>query len=211
MGQASSSAVRLYYRFMRYLCQMAFVLLWRGRVFGRHRFPREGGVLLIGNHQSFLDPVLVTMALHREGNYMARDSLFARPLFRALIVSLNAFPVRRGAADLSAVKELIRRLRAGAVVVAFPEGTRTPDGSIGEMRPGPFLAAQRAGCAIVPVVIDGAYEAWPRHQPFPAPRPIRVAYGEPISPHDVQSMLIDDLIAEVRRRLLALQRARQKS
>ncbi|UCG32141.1 MAG: 1-acyl-sn-glycerol-3-phosphate acyltransferase, partial [Phycisphaerales bacterium] len=103
--------MRPYYRFCRFWCQWFCLLFFRVRVFGRQNIPDRGGVLLVCNHQSFFDPVLVTMALHREGNYMARDTLFRNPWFRVLIKSLNAFPIRRGAADVQAVKETMRRLK----------------------------------------------------------------------------------------------------
>ena len=83
---------------------------------------------------------------------MARESLFRFAPFRWLIRSLNAFPVRRGTADLAAVKEALRRLKAGNVVLVFPEGTRTRDGSIGPMHGGPAAIAARAGVPMVPMV-----------------------------------------------------------
>ena len=126
--------------------------------------PATGGVLLVSNHQSFVDPVLTTMALHREGNYMARDSLFSNPWFGRLIGYLNAFPVRRGTADLAAIKESMRRLRQGRVLLLFPEGTRTPNGRIQPLLPGMFAIAKKTGVPIVPVFVDGMFQAWPRHQ-----------------------------------------------
>ena len=119
------------YAVCRMVAQMLFTFLVRGRVFGTHHVPRQGGVLLVSNHQSFLDPVLATLAIPRECNYMARDTLFRQPQFRRLIEYLNAFPVKRNTADLGAIKETLRRLKAGRVVLTFPEGTRTVDGSIG--------------------------------------------------------------------------------
>src|SRR5262245_27958504 len=113
--------MRLYYRILRYLAQMILILYFRGRVFGLKNVPNEGGVLLACNHQSFFAPVSSTLALYREGNYMARDTLFLNPLFKRLIESLNAFPVKRGASDVGAVKEIMRRLKDGKIVVVFPE------------------------------------------------------------------------------------------
>ena len=128
--------MRLYYRFCRFCCQWFCLLFFRARVYGQRNVPGKGGVLLVCNHQSFFDPVLVTMALKREGNYMARDTLFENLVFRRLITSLNAFPIRRSSADVGAVKETMRRLKDGKLVVTFPEGTRTRDGSIGRFLPG---------------------------------------------------------------------------
>jgi len=128
--------MRLGYRICRFICQWFCTLCFKARVHGVHRVPTAGGTLLVCNHQSFLDPVLATMALHREGNYMARDTLFHHSFFRRLIEYLNAFPIRRQSADLRAIKESLRRLKRGCVLVLFPEGTRTPDGRIGPLLPG---------------------------------------------------------------------------
>ena len=179
--------MRLYYRFMRFLSQVAMMLYFRMRVFGVGRFPKTGGVLLVSNHQSFLDPLLATCAVYREGNYMARDTLFANPLFGRLIASLNAFPVKRGAGDVGAVKETLRRLKAGKVVLVFPEGTRTRDGSIGTINPNSLSIARRAGVAIVPAVVDGAYEAWPRSKSLPRPGTVYVTYAEPLTAEQVRT------------------------
>lgn len=196
---------------MRYLCQMLFFLVWRVRVFGLRNVPAEGGVLLACNHQSFLDPVLVTLALHREGNYMARDTLFRNRWFRLLIESLNAFPVKRGTADVGAIKEIIRRLRDGKVVVTFPEGTRTSDGSIRPLHDGSMLVARRAGAAIVPTLIDGAFEAWPRTQRLPRPGTIRILYGRPITSSDATELDVEELTRRTHEELQRLQRALRRS
>jgi len=153
--------------------------------------PRAGGVLLVCNHQSYLDPVLATLALPRECHYMARDTLFRHPLFRRLIRSLNAFPIKRGAADLAAIKETLRRLKAGHLVVAFPEATRTTDGTLGPMHTGVILLARKAGVPIVPTMILGAFESWPRHARLPRPHPVIVAYGPPMTP-DLLERLDDE-------------------
>ena len=196
--------MRPWYRFCRVLCQLGFVLLFRGRVFGARYVPLRGPVVLACNHQSFLDPVLATVALPRECHFMARDTLFRSPFFRRLIESFNAFPVRRGSADLAAVKETLRRLRAGALVTAFPEATRTPDGSLQPMRGGVLLLARKAGAPLVPTLILGAFEAWPRGARLPRPAPILVAYGEPLWPDQLDGLSEEAAAALLRQRFEAL-------
>jgi len=193
--------VRLWYRFCRLICQAGFLLFFRGRVFGTQRVPRKGGVLLVCNHQSFFDPVLATLALPRECHYMARDTLFGNWFFRWLIESLNAFPIKRGAADVGAIKETLRRLRDGKLVVTFPEGTRSPDGRLGPLAPGPLLVARKANVPIVPAVILGAFGAWPRYSRWPRPHPVIVAYGEPIAPQTLEALDENGCLELVRRRL----------
>lgn len=202
--------VRPYYRFMRLLAQGAFVLYFQGRAFGRENVPPTGGVLLACTHQSFFDPITATCALSREGNYMARDTLFLNPLFARLIGSLNAFPVKRGMGDVGAVKETLRRLKEGKMVVVFPEGTRTRDGSIGRINANSMAVAKKAGAAIVPTVIDGAFEAWPRTRLAPSPARVYVTYAPALLPEQMRSLSGEEIAAVVEERLrAALSRSRK--
>ncbi len=197
--------MRVYYRICRFICQCVCTVYFKARVFGVRNVPETGGVLLVSNHQSFMDPVLATMALHREGNYMARDSLFRHPLFRRLIESLNAFPVKRNAADVGAIKESLRRLKQGKVVLLFPEGTRTEDGRIGAMLPGVGAIAMKARVPIVPTLIDGVFQTWPKGQLLPSAGNVIVEYGCPLTMDDYAGMSPEELMDAIRGRLLAMQ------
>jgi 1-acyl-sn-glycerol-3-phosphate acyltransferase len=196
--------MRLGWRFYRLLCQIACTAYLGLRVRHRERVPRTGGVLIASNHQSFLDPVLVMVWLQREASFMARDSLFKNALFRRLITYLNAFPVKRGSADISAIKECLRRLKGGHALVAFPEGTRTPDGRVQPLIGGVVLVARKAKAPIVPTAIVGAYEAWPRTSKLPQPRRIVVAYDHPIMPEELDGLSDEEVVALLQRRIEAL-------
>ena len=180
-------------------------LLLKARMFGLHNVPETGGVLLVCNHQSFLDPILAAMAVHRESSYMARDSLFRNRFFGRLIDSVNAFPVRRNTADLGAIKEAMRRLKQGRVVLVFPEGTRSTDGHIGEMLPGLSAIARKTEVPIVPTLIDGVFQAWPRTRLLPGSGNVIVEYGRPITPREHASLSPEQLMELVRSRLIAMQ------
>ncbi len=194
-----------WYRCGRIVALFSSTLALRIRVFNRHNEPTSGGVLYISNHQSFLDPLLTSCMLQRPGNYMARHSLFRTRAFALLIRSFNAFPVHRGTADIAALKEAMRRLKAGAQLVLFPEGTRTQDGRIGPLLPGVSLLAQRAADWVVPVVIDGAFEAWPRTQVLPSLGNVVVQYGRPISRAEARAMKSRELPQHIRRQMIAIQ------
>jgi len=195
----------LWYRLCRRFCQVWFCTLWKVRVFNRHHEPARGSALYISNHQSYLDPMLVGLALRRPMNYMARDDLFNVPIFKQLITSLNAFPVRRGSADTGAVKEALRRLKRGGQVTVFPEGTRTADGTIGPFLPVVSLLARRAAEWVVPVLIDGAFECWPRTQPLPTPGQIVVVYGKPLHREKLRNAEARQFVGDVRRRIIDMQ------
>ncbi|HLY75485.1 MAG TPA: lysophospholipid acyltransferase family protein [Planctomycetota bacterium] len=176
--------MRWWWRLSQGLARAGANIFGKFRVFGLENLPRSGGVLLAANHQSVLDPVLVAMVLPREMHFMARRSLFRNPIFRAIIVSYNAFAIERDTADVKGVKEAIARLEAGSILLVFPEGTRTGDGSIGRMKPGIGMLAERAAVPIVPVLIDGAYEMLPKGARFPRQGRISIVFGKPLPPSD---------------------------
>ena len=194
-----------FYWFMRQLLHVAMPAFWKVRVFDRHYEPSAGGAVYICNHQSFLDPLLMSFALRRPMNYMARDTLFRAPGFKRVIAALNAFPVRRGTADLAAMKEAMRRIKGGGQVVVFAEGTRTLDGRIGPFLPGVALLSQRVAQWTVPVVIDGAFEAWPRTQLLPSPGSIVVRYARPIARAEARACGSEQFLARVRQTLIDMQ------
>ena len=188
--------MRWWWSFCRMLIRVGGAAVWQLRAFGVENIPRDGGALLAANHQSYLDPPLVAACLPREMHFMARRSLFRNPLFRALIVRCNAFPIERDTADVKGVKEAIARLEAGHLLLVFPEGTRTRDGSIGRMKPGVGILAERAAVPIVPVLIDGAHEAWPKGRLLPHPGRIRVVFGRPFRPEPDRPETVGDRIRD---------------
>lgn len=174
----------MWYRFLQFWSQWLFLAFFGIRVYGQRNVPGTGPVILASTHQSFLDPVLVGLGLPRPVHILARDSLFRNRLFRRLIRSLNAFPVKRNAADYSAMHESLERLEEGKQLLLFPEGTRTRDGSIGKLHPGLALLARRTDAWVVPVTIDGAHECWPRGRKLFRPGKIRVLFGPPMRVDD---------------------------
>lgn len=175
--------IRWWWWLAQLLIRVGGAVLWRLRALGTENIPREGGVLLAANHQSYLDPPLVASCLPREMHFMARRSLFRNPAFRAIIVSCNAFPIDRDTADVKGVKEAIGRLEAGNLLLVFPEGTRTRNGEIGRMKAGIGVLAERASVPIVPVLIDGAYEVWPKGRLLPrVGGRITLVFGKPLDP-----------------------------
>ena len=174
-----------WYAFCQLWCQLGMLIGFGYRTWGREHVPRRGGALLVSNHQSYLDPVLVAVGLPRQVHYMARESLFRNRAFAWLIRSLNAIPLQREGVDVGALREAVARLRRGELVLVFPEGTRTRDGAIQPLRRGVELLARQGRVAVVPVIIDGAHEAWPRQRALPRRRPVRVLFGRPVDLEDL--------------------------
>lgn len=196
---------RLWYRMWQRAAQVVFCAFFSLRVWGRENVPNAGPVVLVSNHQSYLDPILCGLGLGRELDYIARDSLFRNPAFGWFIRSLNAFPIQRGQADLTALRAVIQRLQKGRAVTLFPEATRTADGRIRPIKGGFELIARKSGATTVPVVIDGAFEAWPRQQMLPTPGRIVVIYGPPISSEQAGKMSREEFVAQINHQLRKLQ------
>ncbi len=172
----------------RAICQIFCISFFRVRSYGRDNIPQKGPFVLISNHQSYLDPVLCGITSHRRLGFLARESLFTHWFFGRLISSLGTIPVKQGEADLSAMRKVIAKLKKGEAICLFPEGTRSPDGKIERFKPGFGLLCRRGGAAILPTVIDGAFECWPRHKKLFSRGPIWVCFGEPISAEQAKNM-----------------------
>jgi 1-acyl-sn-glycerol-3-phosphate acyltransferase len=192
---------RLWYDALRVVCRLAAILVFRIRCRERQLVPSAGGGLVMSNHQSHLDPVLVGLATDRRLNYLARDTLFRFAPFRWLINSLDAIPLDREGLGLGGLKETLKRLKRGELVLIFPEGTRTRDGEVGTLKPGFCALARRAGVPLLPVGIDGAFDAWPRSQLLPGPAVIHIQFGEPLGPDDIAKLDDRELVAEMDRRI----------
>jgi 1-acyl-sn-glycerol-3-phosphate acyltransferase len=192
---------RAWYELLKRVLQLLAVLVYRVRYSGRQNIPSEGGVLVVSNHQSHLDPPLVGIGVPRRMNYVARETLFRFAPLRWLISSVDSIPIDREGIGLGGIKESLRRLKRGEMVLIFPEGTRTRDGQIGPFRPGFTALAARSGAAILPVAVEGAFQAWPRWRPWPGPSRICVHFGVPIAPAEIAGRDERELLAEVERRV----------
>lgn len=176
------------------ICRVLTTLLFDYRVFGLENIPRHGGVLLCCNHQSFLDPILIGVRVRRAVNFIAKVELFRNRFFGWFLGQMHVFAVRRGEGDVGAVKEAIRRLQEGRILVMFPEGTRSTDGRIAPIQPGIGMLVRRAATAVVPAVVDGAFEAWPRSSKLFRPGRIRAMYGPPLKVDGLKGREIVELL-----------------
>ena len=196
-----SLAKRLWYDYLQVMCRLLGVALFRVRCTGRENVPPTGGVLVLSNHQSQFDPMLVGLAIDRRLNYLARETLFRFPPFRWLIRSLDAIPIDREGLGLAGLKETLRRLKRDELVLIFPEGTRTFDGEVARLKPGFSALAKRAKVPLLPVGIDGAFDAWPRTKRLPGLSTIHVHVGEPIAADQAAAAGDRELVEEVARRI----------
>lgn len=184
--------------------------VYRLRALGVRRLPPRGPVLIVANHQSYLDPPIVGTAVgHRMLDFVARRGLFERSAFMRFISRpLNCIPIREDGNDPAAIKEILKRLGEGRAVLIFPEGSRSRDGSMTPFKRGAALLVKRARCPVVPLAIDGAFDAWPRHARRPRVRGVWVgcAFGRPIDSAVLVEGGAESAMAELERRVARLRR-----
>lgn len=205
------------------LCAMACQLGFSLRTRGERNVPRTGPVLLIANHQSFIDPVLVGLAARRRLTLLGRKTLFRHRALAVLMRSLKAVAVDQEGFAREGLQTLITLLRAGKAVGIFPEGERTRTGRMQELKPGVHLLIKKAPCPIVPVGIAGAFESWPRWQKFPILAPsfwpagkacMAVVIGKPLAgdqlAQEPRDVVLDRLFAALQEVQTQAEKLRRK-
>jgi 1-acyl-sn-glycerol-3-phosphate acyltransferase len=192
---------KLVYRFLRLLARMLITLLFDLRVEGRQHLRADGSAMLLSSHQSVMDPVLVGLLDNHFICYLARHTLFRSRLFAFLLRVLNAIEIDRERGGLSGLKEMLRRLKGNDRVLLFPEGTRTTDGEIGQLKPGFIPIARRSKVPLIPIAIAGAYECVPKGSKLIRIRPIAVCVGPPLESETYDALSDAELLAEVTSRM----------
>ena len=172
-------------RLSRIVCYPYFALVHRFHWEGQEHIPRTGAVLFAANHQSFYDPVLLSLASGRRIVYLAMQYYFRYPVLGRLMRFYDAVPVRAESPGPSAYGQMVRALRRGRACGIFPEGGRSPDGLPCPHRPGLGAMALRTGAPIVPVTIWGAHRAWPPWRALPRPGHIRMLFQKPVEPGEL--------------------------
>ncbi len=168
------------YRFCRFILICLFKLLFHLKVTGHENIPRSGPVIIAANHASFLDPPLIGVALKRDVYFLARESLFKIWGFGWLIRKTHAFPIKRGVFDTAGLRTVFNLLSSEKVLLLFPEGTRSWDGSLQEPHAGVGMIAYKMKVPVVPVLITGSYSAWSRSSKMIKIVPVSVRFGRPI-------------------------------
>ena len=169
------------YSILRLLSAIILKVLFRFKAKGLEHIPKRGGFILASNHASYLDPIAVGVACQRKLNYMAKEELFRNPLFYRFLSRINVFPVKRDSADLSALKEAMRRVRNGGALVLFPEGSRRFGGISHEPYSGIGFLAAKLNVPVIPAFVKGTEKALPAGAKFIRLTNISVCFGKQIS------------------------------
>ena len=170
-----------FYAFARKVLRRFFLFIYRIRIEGAENEPKDAPFIVCSNHISNSDVIVLGVAIEHQLRYMAKAELFKVPLLRHLIRILGAFPIKRGAADVGALKTGIKLLSEGEVIAIFPQGTRYAGVDIRETsaKSGIGMIAYRSGAPVLPVYIHTRKN---KHRIF---KKTVVYIGKPISGDDI--------------------------
>lgn len=167
----------MFYKIFKVLCRIWFGLILRTRVIGAENIPASGAFILAANHVSNWDPPFLGTFLDREVCYMGKEELFKNPVMAWICRSLHVFPVKRGAADKTAIKTAVKILKDGKCFGIFPEGTRSKTGKLGKAEAGVSLIAAMTKAPIIPAAIVNTEKIFSGEKFLPQ---LAVVYGTPI-------------------------------
>jgi 1-acyl-sn-glycerol-3-phosphate acyltransferase len=170
--------------------------IWHLRVVGREKVPWRGPAVLVANHASLID-VLVLFSLYRPFKWVSKASNFKIP-FIGWNMTLNGYvPLVRDdqRSILRAVRQCRRLLRQGMSVLIFPEGTRTMTGELQAFKDGAFFLAAELGCPVVPIVVHGTGDVLPKHGAVLRQKMhARVEVLDPIEPRGMDKVALRNVV-----------------
>ena len=189
---------------VRWCFRMLFLILWRVRVHGLEKFPDSGPLLLLSNHQSNLDPMALGVVSPLPINYLAKRSLLKIWLVGWFLAWNDCIAIDRESNAIAGMKETLKRLKRREAVLVFPEGARSRDGDLQPIKPGFCMLAQRTKSTLLPIALDGGWQAFPPGAFVPRLGNLQVVVGDPIEFSQYQSLTNDELCDLVGERTAAL-------
>lgn len=177
-----------------YINKIIMRIIFRLKMKGVDNIPESGAYILTPNHTSYIDAFVIAACL-KYSRYTqiywagAREVAFKNSIFRMFCYLARIIPIEHGRGSLSSLALAITVLKRKNGLSIFPEGRRSHDGKLQNFEPGLEIIARYTKAPLVPVVIKGAYEAWPSSRLFPKPHPIEVLFGKPI---EVDSLIGDN-------------------
>ena len=171
----------MFYSVVRAIGGLLLKIFWRMEVIGIENLPERGGAIIASNHVSYLDPIVLGASTKRKIHFLAKKEVFNNIFSSIFLKNLNAFPVDRKKIDMHAFKKTISILEGGGVLGIFPEGTRSLNGELQELKLGVVKIAMKVGVPIIPVGIIGTHKIYPHGKTFPVlfKNKITVYFGAP--------------------------------
>ncbi|MBF0512138.1 MAG: 1-acyl-sn-glycerol-3-phosphate acyltransferase [Candidatus Omnitrophica bacterium] len=174
------------YYIVYFLTKIVSWLFFPFTAYQTENIPRKGAFMLASNHISNLDPVLLGICSVRRLNFMAKIELF-KGVLGFILVRLGSFPVRRGAADLGAMKEALRRFEKGRVILIFVEGSRRIGNAPPKAQAGAGFLAMKSGVPVVPVYVKGTDKVMPPGAKSFKKHRVTATFGKPFLVNDAPS------------------------
>jgi len=171
----------MFYYVVKAICWLILKIFWRMEIIGIENLPESGGFIIASNHVSYLDPAVLVASSNKKIYFLTKKEVFKNTFVSFILKNLNAFSVDRRNVDMLAFKKAINILREEKVLGIFPEGTRSSNGELQELKLGAIKIAIKTGVPILPVGIFGTYKIYPRGIKFPIlfKHKIIVKYGAP--------------------------------
>ncbi|MBW3613100.1 MAG: 1-acyl-sn-glycerol-3-phosphate acyltransferase [Chloroflexi bacterium] len=170
-------------------------LLWGARIEGVEHLPRTGPFIVVANHCSNLDPLMMGWATgHQIGrvvHFMAKMEMRSWPVIGWLATQSGVYFVRRGERDRAAQRFSLATLASGEPIAIFPEGTRSKDGRLKAAKPGAALIAMRSGAPLVPAAVSGTHRIFPGRSRFPRSSQVTIRFGAPFTLDHVPTGRLD--------------------
>lgn len=171
----------MFYRISWFICWLICKIVFRLEISGRENIPKKEAVMIVANHTSFLDPVIIGVSSPRILTYLAREDLFEIPFFRRLLWALGNIPISRRKLEFSLLNKISKLAEQKKAFVIFPEGTRSKTGRIGSGKAGVGLIAWRARVKIIPTLILGTDKALPVKAKFIRLAKIKIIFGQALN------------------------------
>jgi|GEM_PF-167805 len=180
LGIGSQRRSLVFYRSVRFLIR---ALLWRWlrvRALGTENIPQTGPVIIAPVHRSNLDAPLFSGCTKRRLRALGKESLFVHPVSAWVVAALGCIPLRRGEADISAMRSARTMLESDEMLLVFPEGSRQTGNTVSQVFDGVTYLASKTGAPIIPVGIAGTETALPTGAKFPKRTKVAIVIGAPI-------------------------------
>jgi len=189
MSSASPSSGAGIYWLARFTVLVGLKVWNRFKRIGNENVPTRGGCIIAANHASFLDPPAVSSGVtSRVVRFMARDTLFAGRFKNWLFHGMQCIPIDRTKGDVSALRKAVALLKEGHCLAFFPEGTRSVTGELQPAKGGLGFLVAKAGVPVVPAYVEGTFQAYPKGAKRIKPVPVRICFGKPIEPSEIQQL-----------------------
>ncbi|CAN1208739.1 lysophospholipid acyltransferase family protein [Tumidithrix helvetica PCC 7403] len=175
-------SLALYHLFKWSVVSPALHICFGARIYGAECVPQKGPLIVVSNHASDFDPLIVSNCVGRPVAYMAKEELFQIPVLKTAIKLYGAYPVKRGSGDRAAIRAALESLENGWATGVFLQGTRTPDGRITDPKLGAALIAAKTQTSLLPISVWGTEKILPKGAKFPRLHAVTIRMGGLIPP-----------------------------